>query len=145
MASSNTNMNTNNTIVIVLLAIKTLVPIVVGILVLRSYFKGKKIETKRCFIKWLIKDIKIRLIECDNFKLKEQFSLKIQFIVERIDDFEKQRLMGGEMFLTFVIGAFTNRKYNLIEGELDQYLEELNAIKDELPESTIEKIKKHKR
>lgn len=42
-------MNTNNTIVIVLLAIKTLVPIVVGILTLRSYFKGKKIETKRLF------------------------------------------------------------------------------------------------
>ncbi|MGL9687240.1 MAG: hypothetical protein ACQBVK_00300 [Candidatus Phytoplasma sp. TWB_XP] len=138
-------MNTNNTIVIVLLAIKTLgTYCCVCILALRSYFKGKKIETKRCFIKWLNKDIKIRLTECDNFKLKEQFSLEIQFIVERIDDFEKQRLMGGEMFLTFVIGAFTNRKYNLIEGELDQYLEELNAIKDELPESTIEKIKKHK-
>ncbi len=73
---------------------------------MHSYFKGKKIEIKLCFMKWLIKDIKIRLIECDNFKLKEQFSLEIQFIVEIINDFEKQRLMGGKKCFNFCNRSF---------------------------------------
>ncbi|MBP5835761.1 hypothetical protein [Candidatus Phytoplasma meliae] len=124
---------------IILKIVFIVVPIV---LLIKSLFGKKNIETKRFLIEDKISSIHVLFVDCSDNKLKEKMSIRINFIKKRINDFEKNKMYFGDIWTVVFIGMFTNRQYNLINGELDKHLFELNQIEALLNQRIKQKIER---